>query len=94
MLKKSIVAASFAMFVFARFAGAQEVPALPVNDIELDSGIRLNYVIQDGAFAALSKGNKHIPDKGEHLVRYCGWSVPSESIHQGRQDECSCRTSG
>ena len=44
MVNKSIVAACFAMFVFARFAGAEEVASPKSECIQLDSGIRLNYI--------------------------------------------------
>ncbi len=44
MLKESIVAACFAIFVCARFTAAQEPSAPPIRDITLDSGIRLSYI--------------------------------------------------
>ena len=44
MVNKTIVAACFALFAFARFAGAEEVASPKSECIQLDSGIRLNYI--------------------------------------------------
>lgn len=44
MVKNSVVTACFALFVFARFASAEEGAAPAIKDIQLDSGIRLNYI--------------------------------------------------
>jgi hypothetical protein len=58
--------------ILYRAGKAECIPFPKTGDKDLSSGMRRNYEIYD-PFDFLAEITQHIPNKGEHQVRYYGW---------------------